>query len=88
MESLLRHSNVKNVKCKFEQSLSTRDLAREFGVDCEAVREFARAGHLRPRWRSGVDGYHTIKFDRDSAQELLNGGLIPNDVGRTPAVLP
>ena len=80
--------DVENVKCKFEQSLSTRDLARELGVDCEAVRELARAGHVRTRWRPAVDGYHTIKFDRDSARELLNDGLIPNDVRRNAAVLP
>jgi hypothetical protein len=78
LECLLRLSDVENVKCKFEQSLSTRDLARELGVDCEAVRELARAGHLRTRWRPAVDGYHTIKFDRDSVQELLTSGLVRN----------
>jgi hypothetical protein len=88
LERLLRLSDVENVKCKFEQSLSTRDLARELGIDREAVRELARVGHLRTRWRPAVDGYHTIKFDRDSARELLNDGLIPNDVRRKPAVLP
>ena len=50
--------------------------------------EKATTGHLRTRWRPAVDGYHTIKFDRDSARELLNDGLIPNDVRRNAAVLP
>jgi len=77
LECVLPLSDVENLKRKFEQSLSTRDLARELGVDCEAVRELARAGHLRTRWRPAVDGYHTIKFDRDSTQELLNSGVDP-----------
>jgi hypothetical protein len=71
LECVLRLSDVENLKCKFEQSLSTRDLARELGVDCEAVRELARAGHLRTRWRPAVDGYNTMKFDRGDAEQLL-----------------
>ena len=80
LKYLVRLSDVENVRCKFEQSLSTRDLAKELGVDCEAVRELARAGHLKTRWRPAVDGYHTIKFDRDSVLELLNSGLIRDPV--------
>jgi hypothetical protein len=64
LKYLVRLSEVENLRAKFEQSLSTRDLARELGVDCEVVRGLARAGHLRTRWRPAVDGYHTIKFDR------------------------
>lgn len=78
LECVLWLSDVESLKCKFEQSLSTRDLARELGVDCEAVRELARAGRLRMRWRPAVDGYHTMKFDRDSAQKFLNRGVIPS----------
>ena len=47
LKYLVRLSDVENIRSKFEQSLSTRDLARKLGVDCEAVRELARAGHLR-----------------------------------------
>lgn len=71
LECVLRLSDVENLKCKFEQSLSTRDLARELGVDCETVRELARAGHLRTRRRPAVDGYNTMKFDRGDAEQLL-----------------
>jgi hypothetical protein len=75
LEYLLRLSDVENLKCKFEQSLSTRDIAKELGVDCDAVRELARAGKLKTLWRPDVDGYHTVKFDRHLVQELWNSGL-------------
>jgi len=88
LECVLKLSDIESLKYKFEQSLTTRDLARKLGVDCEAVRELARAGHLRMRWRPAVDGYHTMKFDRDSVEELLTSGLIPNGAARIPAVLP
>jgi len=76
LECVLRRSDVEDIQCKFEQSLSTRALAKELGVDCESVRELARAGHLRTRWRPTVDGYHTIKFDRDSVLKLVNSNLL------------
>ena len=76
LKYLVRLSDVENVKCKFEQSLSSSSLARILGVECEEIRELARAGHLRARRRPAVDGYHTIKFDRDSVLELLNSGLL------------
>jgi len=76
LKHLVRLFDVESVKRKLEESLSTRELARELGVDCEVVRELARAGQLKTRWRQAVDGYHTMKFDRDSVQELLNSGLI------------
>lgn len=87
LEYLLRLSDVENLKCKFEQSLSKRDLARELGVDCEAVRELARAGHLRTRWRPAVDGYHTMKFDHDSVTELINSGLLHDNAGEASILL-
>jgi muconolactone delta-isomerase len=88
LECLLRLSDVENVKCKFEQSLSTRSLARILGVECEEIRELARAGRLRMRWRPAVDGYHTIKFDRDSVVELLNSGLLHTNASQVPFHLP
>jgi len=72
LKYLLRLSDVENLKVKFEQSLTARAVAKELGVDCELVRELGRAGILKTRWRPAVDGYHTIKFDRDSVQALLN----------------
>jgi hypothetical protein len=39
MKYFLRLSDVENLKCKLEQSVSSRTLARELGVDCEVVRE-------------------------------------------------
>lgn len=73
LKHLLRLSDVESVKRKFEGSLTTRDVARELGVNCEAVQELARAGRLRRHWRTAVDGYHTMRFDRDSVQDLLDG---------------
>jgi hypothetical protein len=78
LEYVVRFFDVQNVKDKFERALTTRGLAKELGVDCQVIEELAQAGYLQTRWRPAVDGYHTIKFDRDSVQELLNSGLIRN----------
>lgn len=78
LEYVVRLFDVQNVKEKFERALTTRGLAKELGVDCQVIEELAQAGYLQTRWRPAVDGYHTIKFDRDSAQELLNSSLIRN----------
>ena len=78
LEYVVRFFDVQNVKDSFERALTTRGLARELGVDCEVIEELAQAGNLQMRWRPAVDGYHTIKYDRDSVQELLESGLIRN----------
>jgi len=78
LKYLVQLSDVENLKRKFDQSLSTRSLARILGLECEEIRELARAGHLRTRWRPAVDGYNTMKFDRDSVVEILNSGLLQN----------
>lgn len=87
LKHLVRRSDVEGVKRKFNESLSTRDLARELGVHCKVVRELARTGQLKARHRTTVDGYHTMKFDLDSVEELLNSGFIAGAAHRVPAVL-
>lgn len=77
---LLRLSDVENVKSKFERSLTTRGLAKELGVDCLIIEELAQAGYLQTRWRPAVDGYHTIKYDRDAAEKLLKILGDPDDI--------
>jgi hypothetical protein len=68
---LLRLSDVENVKNKFEQAISSRTLARQLGVDCKAIQQLAKAGFLQAKSRRVVDGYRTIKFDADAAENLL-----------------
>jgi hypothetical protein len=68
---LLSLSDVENVKETFEQAISSRTLARQLGVDCEAIRRLTTAGHLQAKSRRAVDGYHTIRFDADAAEKLL-----------------
>ena len=63
------------------------EFSLEGSIELSVIRikpDFSQAGHLRTRWRPAVDGYRTIKFDRDSAQELLNSGLIRNAAGQYP----
>ena len=84
VKNVVRLYDIQNVKDKFERALTTRRLAKELGVDCQVIEELAQAGYLQTRWRPAVDGYNTIKFDRDSVQQLLNSGLIPNSVGKNP----
>jgi hypothetical protein len=67
---LLRLSDVENVKDKFNQAISSRTLAQQLGVDCEAIRRLKKEGYLEAKPRRSVDGYHTIKFDADVAQRL------------------
>jgi hypothetical protein len=76
LEYVVRLFDVENVKGKFEQSLTTRALASELDVDYQVIKELAQAGYLRTRWRPAVDGYNTMKFDRDSVVELINSGLL------------
>ncbi len=52
---LLRLSDVENVKETFERAISSRTLARQLGVDCEAIRRLT----------------NTIKFDADVVKKLL-----------------
>jgi hypothetical protein len=68
---LLRLSDIENVRFKFDQAISSRVLAKQLGVDCEAIHRLAKAGYLQARSRRAVDGYHTIKFDPDAAEKLL-----------------
>lgn len=68
---LLHLSDVENVKDKFEQAISSRTLARQLGVDCGVIHELTKSGYLRTTSRRAIDGYHTSKFDPDSANILL-----------------
>jgi len=68
---LLRLSDVENVKDKFEHAISSRTLARQLGVDCEVIRQLAKSGRLEFKSRRATDGYHTIKFAPDAAEQLL-----------------
>jgi TniQ len=68
---LLRLSDVENARDKFERAISSRTLANQLGVDCKAIRQLAKAGHLEVKSRRATDGYHTIKFAPDAAEKLL-----------------
>jgi hypothetical protein len=68
---LLRLSDVENVKDKFEQAISSHVLAKQLGVDCETIHLLTNAGYLQAKARRAGDGYHTIRFDPDSAEKLL-----------------
>jgi hypothetical protein len=83
---LLRLSDLENVKDKFEQAISSRTLAKQLGVDCEVIRQLARAGHLQTKSRRAVDGYRTIKFDADAAEKLLK--TVRDLPGRPNASIP
>jgi len=71
LEYVVRLFDVQNVKEKSERALTTWGLAKELGVDCQVIEELAQAGYLQTRWRPAVDGYHTVKFDREAVEKLL-----------------
>jgi hypothetical protein len=68
---LLQLSDVEAVRFKFDQAISSRVLAKQLGVDCDVIRQLAKAGHLKSKSRRAVDGYHTVKFDADAAEKFL-----------------
>jgi hypothetical protein len=68
---LLRLPDVENLKDKFEQAISSRTLAKQLGVSCRMVKRMARTGRLQRKSRRAVDGYHTLKFDADTAEKFL-----------------
>ena len=68
---LLRLADVESVKRNYEQALGSRELAEQLGVDHEVITQMILEGRLKRTSRRTVDGYHTSKFDVDSARELL-----------------
>jgi len=69
---LLRLADIENVKMKYEQALSTRELSKQLGVDHRVISRLVEEGHLRRNVRRTVDGYHGPKFDVDTARRLLH----------------
>jgi DNA-binding transcriptional regulator LsrR (DeoR family) len=69
---LLRLADIENVKMKYEQALSTRELSKQLGVDHRIITRLVEEGHLRRNARRTVDGYHGPKFDVDTARRLLH----------------
>jgi len=68
--------DVETVRIKYEQSLSSRDLAQQLGVDHTVISQLIQEGHLRRKPRRTVDGYHALKFDADTARGLLRSHLL------------
>jgi hypothetical protein len=68
---LLQISDVEAVRFNFDQAISSRVLAKQLGVDCDVIRQLARAGHIKSKSRRAVDGYYTFKFEADAAEKLL-----------------
>jgi hypothetical protein len=68
---LIRLSDVEHVKDSFEHCISSRTVAKQFGVCCGVIHELAKAGYLKTKSRRTTDGYHTRKFDADAAENLL-----------------
>lgn len=71
LECVLWRSDVESVRCKFEESMTCRDLAKEIGTDCETIRELATKGLIKPRARRSTDAFNTLRFGRDSAEHFL-----------------
>jgi len=71
LECVLWLSDVENVKCKFDEAMTCRDLAKEFGTDCETIRELVRKGLIQPRARRSTDAFNTLRFGRDTAEQFL-----------------
>lgn len=69
---LLRLADVETVKIKYDQALSSRDLAKRLAVDQRVINRLVQKGHLRKKPRRTVDAYHAPKFDVEGARKLLS----------------
>ena len=69
---LLRLADVENVKMKYDQALSSRELSDQLGVDHKVISRLVQQGHLPRYSRRTVDGYNAPKFDLDTARRLLH----------------
>jgi len=69
-EYRLKLSDVERLKCDFENSITSRVLAKQLGIDCKTIRELSQKKFLKTRWRPAIDGFHTLKFSRDAAEEF------------------
>lgn len=72
LQHVVRLADVEKVKSTFEQSMSLRELAKERAIDCGVVKELAHVGYLQTKRRRTVGDYHAMKFDRNTAEKLLN----------------
>jgi hypothetical protein len=68
---LLRLTDVKHVKMKYEQALGLRELAKQLGIDHSVISRLAGEGYLQRKARRAIDGYHASKFDADAVRMLL-----------------
>jgi TniQ protein len=81
LECVLRLSDVQNLKCKFEESMTCRDLAKELGTDCGTICELARKGLIKPCARRSTEAFNTLRFGRDAAEQFLQSSRA--NVGQT-----
>ena len=72
LRHMVRRADVEKVKSTFEQSMSLRDITKELAIGRCVVKDLARAGYLQTKQRRKGDGYHAVKFDRDSVERLLS----------------
>jgi hypothetical protein len=71
LDCVLRLSDVEKLKCEFEESMTCRDLAKEFCTDCETIRQLARKGLVKPCARRSTDAFNTLRFGRGTAEQFL-----------------
>lgn len=67
-------AGVERLRREFEESIICRDVARELGTDCGAIRELAKKKSIRPLVRRSTDAFKTLRFGPRVAEELLRGG--------------
>lgn len=89
LDCVLRLSDVEKLRCKFEESMTCRDLAKELCTDCETIRELARKGLIKPCARRSTDAFNTLRFGRGTAEQFLQSADGHSLTGQTlPASSP
>ena len=68
---LLRLADVERVNFTYEQAVGPRELAKRVGVDHTVISQLVQGGSLQRKSRRTIDGYHSPKFDLDTARVLL-----------------
>lgn len=87
LECVLWLCDVEKLKCKFEESMTCRDLAKEFGTDCGTIRELARKGLIKPRARRSTEAFNTLRFGPGTAEQFVQSTAVHYYL-KTPASSP
>jgi hypothetical protein len=70
-EFAVTSGDVERIRFELEEAVTCRELARELGVDCKAIREHVRKELIRPLVRRSTGAFNTLRFGRIAAADFV-----------------